>query len=281
MITGERLRFRVGDVDIAVRSDLPELVDDLGGLYETTPEDEMRPTIDMEVRTRSRLPRRYDVFGDGEPAGGGLRRREVLPYLEWGVNCRFIAGCRRFVLVHAASMSFDGQGVVFAGSSGAGKSTLVAGLAARGWRYLCDEFALIDPVTLGLVPFPKAVCVKAGGFDLVRRLGLELWDRRHYVKALKGRVGYIRPADLPRAPDESCPVRLIVFPRYTGHPEPRMRRVPPGRAAFTLATHTLNRTTLGNRATAAATRLAQRVPCVGIESGALDKTCRLIETLLT
>ena len=39
-----------------------------------------------------------------------------------------------------------GEVVGLMGDNGAGKSTLAAGLVARGWTYMCDEFALIAMV---------------------------------------------------------------------------------------------------------------------------------------
>ena len=33
------------------------------------------------------------------------------------------------------------------GQSGSGKSTLATLLAARGWRFMGDEFALLDPAS--------------------------------------------------------------------------------------------------------------------------------------
>lgn len=282
----DRFEFTLGSIDIAVRSDLPEVVDDLAALYrgcETAVTDRSN-AISMEVRKTSRLPsvrRRYAVFGDGEAFGTDIRRREVLPYLEWGVNWRVVARSTNRLLVHAASMARDGRGVVFAGGSGAGKSTLVAGLVARGWQYLCDEFAMIDASTLELVPFPKAVCVKAGSFDLVRKLNLRLCGDRRYVKALKGEVGYISPSELPAAAaTEPCPVRYVVFPRYTGHREPRVRPVTDARAAFMLTSHTLNRGELGERAASAATRIARDAQCLLLESGEIGAACDLIEAVV-
>ena len=280
------IAFKIGCIDIDVRSDLPEVIDDLAVLYRGSSgvAPDGMDAIRIEVkRTAHRLParRRYVVFGDGEAFGEGVRRREVLPYLEWAVNWRIMARCTDCLLVHAASMARNGQGVVFAGQSGAGKSTLVAGLLARGWQYLCDEFAMIETDTLRLLPFPKAVCVKASAFDLIERLNLRLCGDRHYVKALKGPVGYISPSDLPPgAVAGPCPLRHVVFPRYTGHPKVRIRTVTDARAAFMLTSHTLNRDVLGERAATTANRIVRDAQCVILESGDLGEACDLVESLV-
>ena len=132
------------------------------------------------------------------------------------------------------------------------------------------------------MPFPKAVCVKAGAFDLIERLNLRLCGDRHYVNALKGRVSYISPSDLPPgAVAGPCPVGHIVFPRYTGHPKARIRTVTDARAAFMLTAHTLNRGVLGERAAATASRIARDAKCVILESGDIGEACDLVELLVS
>ena len=284
---GQHIALKIGCVDIDVRSDLPEVIDDLAFMYRgsTGVASDTTDPIRMEVRrTAHRLParRRYVVFGDGEAFGEDVRRREVLPYLEWAVNWRVIARCTDCLLVHAASMSRNGQGVVFAGQSGAGKSTLVAGLLARGWQYLCDEFAMIEVDTLRLLPFPKAVCVKAGAFDLIERLNLRLCGNRHYIKVLKGPVSYLSPSDFPPGAVASpCPLRHVVFPRYTGHSKVRFRPVTDARAAFMLTSHTLNRDVLGEQVATTASRIAREAQCIILESGDIVEACDLVESLVS
>ena len=280
------IAFKLGCVDIDVRSDLPEVIDDLAVLYRgcqgAVPDN--TDAIHIEVkRAGHRFParRRYVVLGDGEAFGEEVRRREVLPYLEWAVNWRLMARCTNHLLVHAASMARNGRGVVFAGQSGVGKSTLVAGLLARGWKYLCDEFAMIETDTLRLLPFPKAVCVKASAFDLIERLNLRLCGNRHYIKVLKGAVSYISPSDLPPgAVANPCRVRHVVFPRYTGHSKVRVRPVTDARAAFMLTSHTLNREVLGERVATTTSRVARDAQCVILESGDIGEACDLVESLV-
>ncbi|MFQ5810908.1 MAG: hypothetical protein ACE5JM_14925, partial [Armatimonadota bacterium] len=197
------VHFLIGDISVSVRSELEEALEDFTILYSVYRGScaAADRTIHMEVRAGKRWPlggRRYAIFGDGEELFTNRRHDEVLPYLEWGINWRVIATRTEYVQLHAATLAYEEQAVVFAGPSGTGKSTLAAGLLARGWRYLSDEFALIDSDTRHVHPFPKALCIKAGSFDVVERLNLPLWRRRHYVKAFKGRVGYLRAQDIAR-----------------------------------------------------------------------------------
>jgi hypothetical protein len=167
------------------------------------------------------------------------------------------------------------------GNSGVGKSTLAAGLVSRGWTYLSDEFALIDPDTLRLHPFPKAMCIKAGSFDVIRRLNLPLWRRRHFVKAIKGAVGYVRPQDFPPGIVASpCPIRFVVFPKYGEGEEPHLYPIPPGHAGFRLAGHAFNRKAFGTRAVSILSEVVRRAECFGLVSGSIDESCDVIESLL-
>lgn len=277
-------RFRIGDLDIFVRSDLRELIDDFAGLYPgaTRAEPAHGPTIRMDVRKVGRRwlrRQRYDIFGDGERIHSDIPAGELLPHLEWGITWRFVVGCTEYVQVHAASMARDGRGIVLAGDSGAGKSTLAAALLARGWDYLCDEFALINPETLDLHPYPKALCIKAGSFEAVSRLGLRLSRDRHYVKSIKGKVGYISLSDTDVRIAAPCPVRLVLFPRYVGAGSPQLRPMTRAEAAFHLAGHTLNRDAFGHRVVPVVGQVARNARCFRLDSCGLDETCDLIESV--
>lgn len=280
------LRYRIGDIDVSLKSDLPDVLADFETLYRgsrTSVADATR-TIRMEVRRegRTKLGRpRYRVYGDGEGIGPLRRPVETLPFLEWGINWRVIATRSEFLQVHAASLVHRGRGVVFAGTSGSGKSTLGAGLLARGWQYLGDEFALIHPETRCLHAFPKALCIKSGSFPVVKRLRLPLCGGRHYIKGMKGKVGYINPHDVGNDIDrDPVPVRYVIFPRHIDGATPRLAPISRARAAFSLAHSMLNRGDFGDRALDLLGRVVAGAECFALESGDIEPTCDLIESLV-
>jgi len=241
-----------------------------------------KPTIHLEVRKagRTRLGRRlFQVLADGREVGGRCTRNRVFPFVEWGINLRIMDTRNEYLQFHAASMSFQGRGFIFAGDSGCGKTTLAAILMARGWRYLCDEFALVDMDGLYLQPFPKALCIKAGSNPVIRRLGLPFARRRDYIKASKGRVGYVSPygagAD---AIGEPTPVRVVVFPRYHPESRPQLRRVSRGSAAVRLFQQCFNRDRFPDAAIPVITKLVSEAECFELEVGAAEETCQVLES---
>ena len=154
------------------------------------------------------------------------------------------------------------------------------GLLEEMCAVIPDEFALIDPDTLHVHPFPKALCIKAGAFDLVQRLKLPVWRRRHYVKAFKGQVGYVKVRDVGRQVATSpCPIRIVIFPKYAEGRDAYLYSISRAQAAFSLTTYAFNRNAIGGQTISILSQVVRTAKCFGLESGPIDETCDLIESL--
>jgi len=289
--TEEQSRFRIGVVSVSIGGDVPDVLDDFNALYEYAREPvdrrarEDAPRIHMEIRSQRRRwfgRRQHTIHGDGEKLWTAKRVCEILPFLEWGINYRLMECLPSFLQLHAATLVRNDTGLIFAANSGSGKSTLTAALLARqGWQYLSDEFALIEPEAFNLHPFPKAICIKSGAFDLMQRLNLPVWKNRHYIKAFKGSVGYIRPKDIrPDILAAPAPVRYVIFPQYIEGARPALRPVPRSHAAFLLAGCAFNRKGFDRQAVPVINNLIRQTKCYRLEIGQLDETCDLLESAI-
>jgi HprK-related kinase A len=156
------------------------------------------------------------VHGDYTlPDAAPLAHAHGLLAAELAMNLQMALGQRRYLLLHASTVERDGRALLMTGESGAGKSTLSALLGERGWRFMGDEFALLDPVT-GLVhAFPRAVSLKNMAIDVMAaevpdaRLGPLLTDTP------KGTIRHLRPpADAITRMDEPAVPALLLFPRF-------------------------------------------------------------------
>ncbi len=282
----DSVHLDLGPVDVCIRSDMPGVAEDLAELHGHR----FRATtagggpIRVEVRKTGRRGLwggRYGIWGDDEEIFADCRPCEVLACADWAINHRIIARCTRYLQIHGAVLAWRGQGFLFAGRSGSGKSTLAAGLVARGWEYLSDEFLLLDPDTLCAQPLPKAVCLKAGSFPLIRRLGLPFWTNRSCEKGRKGRVGYV-PASHAVGDREPVarPIRAVCLTSCTAGAKPRAASVSPAETVFELSRCVFNRGDFGVRTTALMARVVRAAACFRLEGGDLRATCDLVESLL-
>ena len=113
-----------------------------------------------------------------------------------------------------AELRFDGAGAIISGPSGAGKTTFTAALVRAGFGYLTDEALAIDPVTGLLQPYPKALAIKRGSWEL-------LDDLRPPPTDLSPRVWHVAPRDIrPDAVAGPTPPSLVLLLTPRGSEEP-------------------------------------------------------------
>jgi HprK-related kinase A len=277
--------YVIGPVPVQFTTRVPGLLDDFHRYYQEY-EVPIRPRGAFEVEivaTRSpRTFRRYfRVLLNGQEQCILRQRSSILPHVEWALNVAIARYLPGYYQIHAAVMSWRGDGAIMAGCPGQGKSTLAAGLLARGWSYLSDEFALIDPRSRLLMPYPKTLCIKAGSFDVLTRLGLPLELDRVLHKASKGPVSLLDPlAVRADAVSKPCPVRLIVFPEYQAGATPRIEPMSRARAVYELIQVSFNFTKFRGNGLSLLAETARRAQCVRLRTGDLAASCELLQSYM-
>ena len=90
------------------------------------------------------------------------RRQAWQPFMaNYAIN-RVLRLQREVLFFHAASIGIAGRGVLIVGPKGAGKTTCAMTLAARGHDFFGDELAAVRCSTRALLPFRRAVSMRAG-----------------------------------------------------------------------------------------------------------------------
>lgn len=183
---------------------------------------------------------------------------------EMAMNLQIALGERHFMLLHASSVERRGKVLIMTGESGSGKSTLSALLGERGWRFMGDEFALIDPATGLAHPFPRPVSLKNAAIDVMRDLAGE--DRLGpLMKATpKGDIRHFKPpSDAIKAMLEPGKPALILFPRF-GHAR-SVRDMPPSEVFMRLTQASTNYVALGEAGFHALTTLVTTLPARAVD----------------
>ncbi len=197
---------------------------------------------------------------------------------EMAMNLQMALGERRFLLLHAATVEKDGKALILTGESGSGKSTLSALLMARGWRFMGDEFALIDPETGLAWPFPRPISLKNASVAVVETLLPKchwgLWQR----DTAKGDIRHLVPdAKALAAADTPARPALILFPAFG--PAAETRPVGQGEVFVRLTQASTNYTALGERGFAALGKLVSTLPAFAIDYPDTQTGLALVEKL--
>lgn len=264
-----RFSVRVGPYGFRVGSEWRAPVAALARLYAGYPA--IDGVADFTVRLEAARPwRRYvrpsvAIGGDWWlPEAAPLPLAHGLLAAEMGMNLQLALGGRRHLLLHASSVERGGRALLMTGESGAGKSTLSVLLAVAGWRFMGDEFALLDLDTGDALAFPRPVSLKNEGVAAAEAA----WPNGAFGPWLratpKGDVRHmVPPADALRRMDEPATPALLVFPRY-GH-APDIRSVGSSEAFVRLTAASTNYTGLGERGFRALTGLVRSVPAVAVD----------------
>jgi HprK-related kinase A len=197
---------------------------------------------------------------------------------EMAMNLQMALGERRFLLLHASSVEKDGKVLIMTGESGSGKSTLSALLASRGWRFMGDEFALVDPISGDVHPFPRPVSLKNEAIAVMRGLLPATRFGPVQLATAKGDICHLIPGSAAiAAMNDPAPPALILFPGY-GLPR-AIRPVGTSETFVRLTQASTNYTALGEAGFDALTRLVIHVPSCAIDYPDTDTALALVDEL--
>lgn len=206
---------------------------------------------------------RFVLYVDGILRLEGVCVEQAVDLLSWTLNAHVAAAAREYYLLHAACLAVPGtsSALLLSAPSGAGKSTLSGALVQRGFGYLSDEFAPIDPVSGQVHAYPKPINVKAGSVAFFP--GVAANDSTpesthwHVTPESLGGTTVTAPRD----------VRFIIFPRWRKGSDLVVSPMSRGEAVLALAEQSLSGAFYGPRAVDVLARLVGQVELVRLEYG--------------
>ena len=275
-------RVQVGPAGFRIGSFWRQPVEQLAALYA----DYLTPDIpDFTVRLDApSLLRRFvrkSVAIDGDymlPDAVPLPFDQALLAAEMGMNLQMALGWRRHLLLHASAAERDGRALIMTGASGSGKSTLSALLGQRGWRFMGDEFVLLDLESGAATPFPRMISLKNEAITAMQAAAPDAVFGPLMQATPKGDIMHmVPPADAIARMAESAQPALLLFPRF-GH-LPAVREVAPGENFMRMTQASTNYVALGEAGFCAMTRFVKSVPARAIDYQTGDEAVALVERL--
>jgi HprK-related kinase A len=271
---------------IRLQTALPSLVEPIHFLYADFPFEDPGGVADfhLSVSTPGRLRpwwRAQAVFVvDGRIPFAPSPASWALPLLEWGLNWCVGFHAHRFLAIHSAVVERGGLAVILPGRPGSGKSTLCAALIHRGWRLLSDEFALVDPQSGALLPFPRPVSLKNRSIEVIREFAPEASIGPAVPDTHKGRIAYMRPPtdSVARATEGAAPA-WVIFPAYRDGAAARLDPLPRTRALLRLAENSFNYSLRGVQGFERLSSVVESSRCSVLEYGDLEQAIKLFDSL--
>lgn len=183
------------------------------------------------------------------------------------------------LLLHAAGMAWQGQGLLLPGATGAGKSSLAAWLLTRGCDYQTDELVFVGLGSDTMQGFTRPLCLKHSARDILQKhFGLEegaagILSATHGILVSPIRL---RPASVVSTP----PLHLIIFPHYRPDDDFEWRPLSSAQAGLALMQCLINARNLPGYGFSEITRLARAVPAYVLGYSNFEQVDRWLDLTL-
>ena len=281
------VRYRLGPFVVALDSDYAPLLDLLHSFYSPLAlgASEEIASFHIQMRRNGGWPRRWvrpqiRFLLDGPSPFEPYPLDHAFPLFEWGLNWCIAMRAHQYLMLHAAVLERGGAALLLPAVPGSGKSTLSAALMLRGWRLLCDEFGLCNPLSGQMLAMPRAVPLKNESIAAIRAFSEQARLGPIFPRTRKGDVAHLRPpADsLLRQHEPAWPTR-IVFPRFAAQAPFELRKLPQSEGFVRLAHNAFNYQFLGGEAFVTLTRLVSRCSCHSLIFASLDDAVAALDAL--
>ena len=261
-------KVQVGPAAFRIGSAWKKPLDQLTELYRDYPTPEI-PDYSVRLEAVSLLRRfiRPSVAINGDymlPDAAPLPLAQALLAAEMAMNLQIALGWRRHLLLHASAVEKDGKALIMTGASGSGKSTLAAMLGHKGWRFMGDEFVLLDLVTGDAVPFPRMISLKNEAIGAMQATALDARFGPLMTATPKGDVRHlVPPSDAIARMVEPAKPALLLFPSFGF--EPAIRDIGASEVFMRLTQASTNYVALGETGFTTLTRFIKTVPARAID----------------
>lgn len=238
-------------------------------------------TLDETARWLPARARRVRFRVDGRSPHADMPAAQSLAVLEWGLNLVVALRFQCFLMLHAAALERQGRALLLPASPGHGKTTLCAALAHRGWRLLSDEFGLLRPGSLEVLPLPRPMSLKNESIAVLRAFAPDAELGPSIPGTIKGTVAHVRaPASSVARDTETASIGWVVFPRWVAGAAVCIESIDPAEAFMSIATNAFNYEVLGETAFDSVRRITTQARCFRLVYSDLAQAIEAIDALL-
>jgi len=247
-----------GGHSLSVDSDSPQIFSAMQNHLRHCRADEQPIELIVEFRVAASTDSKFTVSADGDAVFSNFSYDLSLQALMTELISRLVAVCDRGMVLHAAALAWQGNGLILCGKSSSGKSSLAAWLTADGFQYLTDEVIEVPLEGEHVHGLPRSIFLKSGSAFI--------WQSRlHDAKApgflsFQDGSAWIDPYLFhPGGVANQVKPSVLIFPQYQADAPLQTQKLTTAEALFRLLQALVNARNLPGHGMDAVTRLAQGV----------------------
>ena len=184
-------------------------------------------------------------------------------------------------MLHAAVVEKDGKALILPAIPGSGKSTLSAALAQQGWRFLSDEFTIVDPKDGQTLPIPRPTPLKNISIQVIKDAFPDASLGPLFPKTRKGTVAHLRAStESVNLLKQKVLPQILVFPKYIKNSTLELSQLNTPYAIFKLASNAFNYELMGAVGYQMVKNIVTSSHCYNLTYGHLDQVLPLFDQLL-
>ena len=286
LLKGPGLGLQIGPFNARMRVEVEGLCESLYRFYYDHPllDADSVHSFHVRLQRRQAFPRVYRRMVrftvDGRKPHEDMPLAQALPVFEWGLNLVIALRSHSFLMLHAAVLERNGKAILLPAMPGHGKTTLCAGLSHRGWRTFSDEFGLIRPNSLEMIPVPRPMALKNESIDIIRDFAPDAHIGPATPNTRKGTVAHVKPTtESVEKQNVQAQVGMIVFPKWVKGASLNLQAISKGESFMLLATNAFNYELLGEAAFRTVGDLVSNADCYRLVYSDLEEATRRLTEL--
>jgi len=221
----------------------------------------------------------FMVSENGSALFSRLTYNLTLQMLMTELISRLVEVCDRGMVLHAAALAWQGNGLILCGKSSSGKSSLAAWLTADGFQYLTDEVIEVAPDGKVIYGFPRSITLKHGS-TFIWKSRLPDIETQGFLSFEDGGA-WIDPYLFHQdAVAKSITPQVMIFPQYQADTLLQTQKLTTAETLFRLLQNLVNARNLPGHGMDAASQLAQQVRAYSLTYSNIEETSAWIKEIL-
>jgi len=273
--------FKIFNIPISIKSNSPQFLEDFGNIFHYFKTTKSNVDLGNIVPFYVSIDHVSTIAYNNYIVYKSSKYHYIIEYLEHKIYHLIIDKLSNYYLIHAGVIAYNNEATLLPGKSGSGKTTLVAGLIKKGFRYLSDEIAIIDPQTLKIYPFLKPLNMKKGSLSLFKEFEPEMRLISKNDINMEDKIHHIFVNNCSIHPmNKPIPLKNIILIQYNPSIKCKLRPISRASAIFEIARCSFNQYRFREKGINILYDLVKECQCYYLCFNQLSKAINLINDIL-